>query len=83
MRVVTGAGCRLSGGTLERCVEAANIFIDQGKSKMQPVRDHGGTNQVERHLRTKMNKVESGELMPPMAVYPGVGRRLCSAGERP
>jgi hypothetical protein len=68
---------------LERCVEAANIFIDQGKSKTQPVPERGGTNQVERRLRTKMNKVESGELMPPMAVYPGVDRLLCSAGEQP
>ena len=82
VRAPTGAGSRLSGGTLElRCL-AANMLFDQ--EKFTTTTDEWAiflTTPEWRH-RIKMNKAENRELIALIPVYPGVERLSGNSGER-
>jgi len=80
--VRTGVGCKLSGGTLELQVEAANMLIEQEKITIT-----AGARAIclatdERRHRTKMNKAGFRELIAQTPVYPGVDRLYGNSGER-
>jgi hypothetical protein len=68
---------------LERPGEAANILIGQEKNGFAADSGIGGTIDMERRLRIKMNKAEIRELIPAAPVYPGVAWLLPVLGEQP
>ena len=82
MIATTGAGFRLSGDTLERTGEAANMLFEQGKFGFPASTGIPGKINTERCLRINMNKAEIRELIPAAPVYPGVLRLFWHSGEQ-
>lgn len=69
-----GGACRLSGGTLERSREAANMLSSKKKQHLKGACGELCQWQPDRRHKSSMNKTENRELIDAEPVYPGVGR---------
>ena len=78
----TGAGSRLSGGTLELECLAANMLFEQEKFTTTTDEWAIFRNTPEWRHRIKMNKAEIRELIALIPVYPGVETLSGNSGER-